>query len=211
MASGSSGGCLSVWPQSDRVIVAASGPSIAAVTPEQVLSAGATVIAVNGAIDWLGRADYWFTLDPSQVNTVRARHRVEGCRYVMALPRIAWCPMGVTRLLRVEGKLFGKARAPGGLSRDHGAINTGNSGFGALNLAYHMRPKKILLLGVDAKQERRVDGGMPRKLDHLPGLFATAVPQLEVAGVEVVNGSPFSAVTCFPRMAPEDGLAWLSA
>ena len=43
---------LIVWPQADRVVVAASGPSILAVTPEQVLSAGATVIAVNGAIDW---------------------------------------------------------------------------------------------------------------------------------------------------------------
>lgn len=198
-----------MWPQSDRVIVAASGPSIAAVTPEQVLSDGAVVIAVNGAIDWLGRADYWFTLDPSQINTVRARHRVEGCRYVMALPRIARCPDGVTRLLRLEGKLFGKARAPGGLSRDHGAINTGNSGFGALNLAYHMRPKKILLLGVDARQERRVDGGMPRSLEHLPALFASAVPQLKSAGIEVVNGSPDSEVTCFPRMTPREAMQWL--
>lgn len=198
-----------VWPQADKVIVAASGPSILALTPEQVLSAGAVVIAVNGSIDWLKQADYWFTLDPSQVNRVRARHRVEGCRYVMALPRIARCPDGVTRLLRVEGKSFGRARAPGGLSDEPDAINTGNSGFGALNLAYHMRPKKILLLGVDAKQERRVDGGMPRNLGHLPGLFATAVPQLEKAGVEVVNGSPLSSVECFRKMTPEEGLAWM--
>ena len=200
-----------MWPEAGRVIVAASGPSILALTPEQVTGSGATVIAVNGAIDWLKRADYWFTLDPSQVNTVRARHRVPGCRYVMALSSLHRCPDGVTRLRRLEGKQFGKARAPGGLADEPDAINTGNSGFGALNLAYHMRPRKALLLGVDAKQERRVDGGMPRKLDHLPGLFATAVPQLEAAGVEVVNGSPFSAVECFPRMAPEDGLAWLSA
>lgn len=198
-----------MFPKAERVAVVGSGPSLRDIAPNEIVRCGATVIAVNGAIDWLGRADYWFTLDPSQVNMVRARHRVEGCRYVMALPRIARCPDGVTRLLRVEGSLFGRARAPGGLSDEPGAINTGNSGFGALNLAYHMRPRKILLLGVDAKQERRVDGGMPRSLEHLPALFASAVPQLKAAGIDVVNGSPDSKVTCFTRMTPREAMQWL--
>src|SRR5690606_32319342 len=123
---------LIVWPQADKVIVAASGPSILALTPDQVLSAGAVVIAVNGSIDWLGRADYWFTLDPSQINLVRMRNRAHGCKYVACGPSHFQPPAGVIRLKRNEGHLFGKARAPGGLSESPNAINTGNSAFGAL-------------------------------------------------------------------------------
>lgn len=199
------------WPVSDRVIVAGSGPSIAALTQDDILSSGAVVIAVNGAIDWLGAADYWFTLDPSQVNLVRARNRAIGCRYVMAVPDYFPVPSGVTRLRRIEGRLYGRAKSPGGFADEPDAINTGNSGFGAMNLAYHMRPSKVLMLGVDGKEVRRVDGGMPRTLAHLPDLFASALPQLYKSGIEVVNGSPDSAVNCFRRMEQKEGIAWLKS
>lgn len=107
--------------------------------------------------------------------------------------------------------MWDKARAPGGLSEDPGTINTGNSGFGGLGLAYHMRPHKVALLGVDGRKERRVDGGMPRSLDHLPALFESAVPQLRSAGIEVANGSPDSEVDCFPRMTPREAVQWLKS
>ena len=198
-----------MFPKTERVAVVGSGPSLRDIAPNEIVRCGATVIAVNGAIDWLGSANYWFTLDPSQVNMVRMRNPVEGCQYVACGSRHTRFPMWVKRLSRITGDQWGKARAPGGLSEDPAAINTGNSGFGALGLAYHMRPMRIALLGIDGRQERRVDGGMPRPLEHLPALFASAVPQLKAAGIEVVNGSPDSEVTCFPRMTPREAMQWL--
>ncbi len=198
-----------MFPKAERVAVVGSGPSLRDIAPNEIVRCGATVIAVNGAIDWLGSAHYWFTLDPSQVNMVRMRNPVEGCQYVACGPGHIRFPMWVKRLSRITGDQWGKARAPGGLSEDPAAINTGNSGFGALNLAYHMRPKKVALLGVDGRQVRRIDGGMPRTLAHLPELFASAAPQLRAAGVQVANGSPDSEVTCFPRMSPREALQWL--
>lgn len=198
-----------MFPQSDRVVIVGSGPSLRDIAPNEITRSGATVIAVNGAIDWLGSADYWFTLDPSQVNLVRMRNKVEGCQYVACGPNYFRAPQGVLKLHRREGVLLGKARAPGGLSDSADTINTGNSGFGGLGLAYHMRPRRVALLGIDGHQVRRVDGGMPRTLEHLPALFESALPQLQSAGIEVVNGSPESAVTCFPRMTPSEAVQWL--
>lgn len=197
------------WTRADRIAVVASGPSLNDVDPAIFAEKGVTIIAVNGAIGWLPRADYWFSLDPAPENIVRCSNPVDGVRYVMAAPKYTHLPGHVTHLSRIAGGLFGKARAPGGLSEREGCINTGNSAYGALGLAYHMRPAKIALFGVDGSQEARVTGGFPRTLEHLPPLFETAVPQLVGAGIEVVNGSPESAVTCFERMAPQRALKWL--
>src|SRR5690625_3668124 len=142
-----------------NIVIVASGPSVRAVRRDDILAAGAVVIAVNGAIDWLGRADYWFTLDPSQINLVRANNRVNGCKYVMALPDNRQAPAGVVRMTRRQGDAYGKARALQGLSEDKNAIHTGNSAFGALGLAYNLRPRRIVLLGVDGTRERRVEIG----------------------------------------------------
>ena len=194
-----------------NVIIVASGPSVLAVSRDDILAADAVVIAVNGAIDWLGRADYWFTLDPSQINLVRASNRISGCEYVMAMPDNMQAPAGVTRMERRQGDAYGKARALQGLSEDKNAIHTGNSAYGALGLAYHLRPKRIVLLGVDGTRERRVDGGYSRTLEHLPALFTSAIPQLQKRRIGVVNGSPDSRVTCFPRVTPQEALCWLKS
>lgn len=47
-----------------RAVIVASGPSAAGFVPPDDV----TVIAVNGAISWLERADYWFSLDASAAN-----------------------------------------------------------------------------------------------------------------------------------------------
>ena len=51
------------------MIIVADGPSAKGFVPPD----GIDIIAVNGAIEWLQRADYWFTLDPSPVNYDRMR------------------------------------------------------------------------------------------------------------------------------------------
>lgn len=203
-----------------NVAIVASGPSAAGLQ----LPAGCTVIAVNGAIEWLPRADYWFTLDLSPENMRRARNPRRGVRYVVADNRVRQEELPHAKILRrveqhntVQPGPVGSERwwlwrwsCALGLSEDEGAVHTGNSAYGALNLAYHLRPARIALFGVDGTQETKLGGGEPRSLAHLPLLFASAEPQLARAKIQVLNGSVESRITCFPRTLREVAERWIT-
>lgn len=177
---------------------------------------GVTVIAVNGSLRYLPRADFWFTLDPSWPNRAIMATPRAGVIYYAAVPpeygtpAARFAPMRtppdahVKYLKRVEGREFGRYRAKSGLSRDKGEINTGNSAWGALQLALHMEPEKVALFGVDGQGDYFY-GGAPRDLTTMPALFASAETD-----VSIVNGSPGSLVGCFPKMTPDDALQWLT-
>lgn len=187
----------------DCCIIVASGPSaLNFKVPD-----GIPVIAVNGAIDWVDRASYFFTLDLSPLNQARmspARRRV-GVRYCMASPDVCelteidgiWCFHRVSGqghepypkrtpewwLWRWSGKL--------GLEETEGQISNGNSAWGALNLAYHLGFKKVALVGVDATREPRIHtGGRPNELCHLPLLFKSALDQIDVVSCGKMSGIP---------------------
>lgn len=204
----------------ERVVICGQGPSWARVdTAElaQVRNAGALIIAVNGAVEH-APADVFFTLDLSDENRERTREPVEGVHYVVAAPLDEPERLDhVTYLERVENdvprdrpyRLRAGKEAPGGLAEDPGKIHTGNSAFGALNLAYHLGAVRVALLGVDGFGHERWDGTRNRCLEHMPDLFASAVPQLDERGIYVVNGSPESSVDCFPRLTSHDALDWL--
>lgn len=105
-----------------------------------------------------------------------------------------------------------------GLSLDPNVIHQGaNSGFQALNVLVLMGVKRVILLGMDM---RNVGSRSHWHGDHPTGLnnpregnfarwrenFATAIPALQAAGVEVVNCTPGSALTCFPMAHLEAAL-----
>lgn len=72
-----------------------------------------------------------------------------------------------------------------------------------LGLAKHMGAKKVLLVGVDATNEERCEGGYCRDLSHLPLLIASAKGQ----GVEF---APIAKLhPCIPNFTIEEGLEWL--
>lgn len=90
-----------------------------------------------------------------------------------------------------------------------------NSGFQAVNLAYHFGARRILLLGFDMQKT----GGKSHWFgDHpfglqVPSPFATFIKHfgplaedLKNTGVEVVNCSAHTALTCFPRASIQDAL-----
>lgn len=92
----------------------------------------------------------------------------------------------------------------------------GNSGFGAINLAYLFGARRILLLGFDM---REVKGRKHWHADH-PAPCVQSMPfkewlhkgallakELKVAGCEVVNCTPGSALTVFPLSTIEKELA----
>lgn len=198
-----------------NVLIVASGPS-AADFQYSALPKSVKIIAVNGAIDWLPRADYWFTLDPSPENTRRMLNRREGTQYFAVSDGIL--PDEVSRLGRVSEQgdqpehlyspewWFWRWSCKAGLSECASEIHTGNSAYGALGLAYHMQPDKIGLIGVDATKDERIGGGYCRDLSHLPLLFSSAIPQIESAGIEVANAGNLD---CFQKMTPSELLNWL--
>ncbi len=93
-----------------------------------------------------------------------------------------------------------------------------NSAFAAVNYAYHMRPRRIVLFGVDlygmghhwapAPYRRHT---MPAHVIHrLPANFAGTLPQLRAANIEVINANPKSYLTCFDRVDFETALKMLT-
>lgn len=178
-----------------RAVIVASGPSaLHFIPPEDV-----TVIAVNGAIDWLSRVDYFFTLDPSAENIRRLKHRRKGTLYCAAGEAIP----DVITYQRIEYR--GQEPQPRGtpewwlwrwsavktLAVEQGKIHSGNSAWGALGLAYHLGFKDVALVGVDGTNEEKIGGGKCNNLSHLPLLFSSALSQINLTSCGKLKGIPY--------------------
>lgn len=182
-----------------RAVIVGSGPSAGDFIPPDDIA----VIAVNGAITWLSRADYWFSLDPSADNIRYLSPLRPGIRYAVAWPECRKTPDEVIRFRRhacrgAEPEMkftpewwLWRWSAVRGLATDPGVINSGNSAWGALGLAYHLGFTDVALVGVDGSQAPRVDGsGCPGNLSHLPLLFASALAQINVVSCGGLTGIP---------------------
>lgn len=187
-------------------VVAATGPSL---TLEQALRCkGRRVIAVNDAWRLLPFADVlyacdreWWDIHASDVQ------RFAGER---------WSSIGrdfVDDDKEASGhaEKYGLALIEGahgeGFCYEPGRIHYGhNSGFQAVNLAIQFGAKSIKLIGFDMHRP----GGRAHFFgDHPPGLsndspYALFISEFERAaatlkpGIEIVNCTPGSALTCFP-------------
>lgn len=98
-----------------------------------------------------------------------------------------------------------------GISLDPLRLHSGgNGGYQALNLAVLMGAARIILLGYDM-QGTHWHGAHPQGLNNPTGSsfaewkskFATTLPDLKLAGVEVINASRKTALECFQRAALE--------
>lgn len=94
-----------------------------------------------------------------------------------------------------------------GLSLKPTALSTGqNSGYQAINLAVLLGAARVVLLGYDlmaAKGKEHWHADHPNRsrspYGKLRQFFPTLVEPLAKAGVEIVNCSRETALTCFPR------------
>lgn len=211
-------GC--VTHTAERVAIVGTGPSMAGASlrfPPSV-----SVIAVNAAVELLEEPPtFWFTLDTSPSNRLFMRNQLPGTIYYAAvydnfgtpeiLPKYNQDPPepNVTYLRRIVGK--GKNFSTPGLSEDPTGIHVGNSGYGALGLAYLMGATRIALFGIDGHGKYAKRPGRPRRVDHLAWLFATAVQQIRERGVEMVVASTISKVRSWPQMGHEEAIRWLAA
>jgi hypothetical protein len=113
-----------------------------------------------------------------------------------------------------KGKPVPKEQIYGGLSDDPTAVVTGkNSGYQAIGLAVHLAVKRIVLLGYDMRHDgklshwfgdhidqhgnKRSHGENALKTAFLP-LFPTLIEPLRERGIDIINATPGSALTCFP-------------
>lgn len=205
----------------EKVIIVGTGPSLDKFDFNKLHKKG-FIIAVNDAHKYVPFADAWFTLDPwglggsqtpdknfagqlwaavpddfGQSDAKCPTHRINPLPNIKFLHRIAFHTGQIT----VDDYLTW------GLAEDKGSINSLNSGYGALNIAYHLRPRKILLLGIDATSGYFFDPTKrTRSLNFLPWIFESAKPQLDAVNIKVVNGSHISKITCFEKLSPKTAL-----
>ena len=92
-----------------------------------------------------------------------------------------------------------------------------NSGFGAVNLAYLKRAKTIILFGFDysgqhycpQRYQTRPEDHNRRYLPLWADNFHATLGQLHAGGVTVINASPKSVVSAFPKFSHEQALEHL--
>lgn len=200
--------------KTDSVVILGSGPSLDGF--DYGLLSGRSVIAVNDA----GLLQYpesgtlistdlwwWMSVIAGQRSLALSRAAEILCTEENCYAEVRSVDARVRYVRRV--RKAGLSDQPSCL---HG-IYTG--AHAALNHAFLNGAQRIVLLGVDLKPagaRKYTYGGdvTPRTARQFVNMMAVlescAVP-LAQAGVKVVNGSPDSALTCWPRMRPEEALA----
>lgn len=96
-----------------------------------------------------------------------------------------------------------------GLCKIAGSVNTGgNSGYQAINLAYHFGAKRIVLLGFDMHRNNGAHwhgdhhamlSAPDRHIDLWRQMMVPLARDLREAGVDVVNATPGTALDAFPK------------
>lgn len=197
-----------LWP-GGTVVCAASGPSLLGEDLKYVCGR-APVIAINAAIQLAPWADIFYSgaLEYWRPEAIASRERM-GFRGLSI--RIAWnegtgphqMKRGVSKGVIVLGN-----SGDDGLETKPDAIRSyKNSGGAAINVAVHTGATRIVLLGYDMmtdKHGRHHFNGSPGEKHHSPyphfrTHMGTMGPHLRALGVEVVNCSRATALTCFPR------------
>lgn len=198
----------------DDIIIVCTGPSLKNFDFNNIKDKG-YIIAVNDAAKFVPFSNAWFTLDPWGLTADQPPQNFSGDMFA-AVPPDYGTQTAMTNCHRVipNPNINYLHRIPfhsyenvipadyltWGLNEDPSCINTGNSGFGALNMAYHMKPKRIFLFGLDATKGYFFDENkVTRSLDHLPAIFRSCATQLMKHNIEVINASPSSRIDCFSR------------
>lgn len=166
----------------------ASGPSLTVDQCDRVRawrdSTGGIVIVTNATFRIFPDADYLWAMDPA-----------------------FWESYGA----EVDATFMGQKLAPARVRRgvEVAPVRAGNSGAGALLLAAQLGARWVGMLGYDcahaADGKTHFFGSHQAGLGdagnvHLwPGQFATVADQLRPSGVECVNYTPGTALTCFER------------
>lgn len=193
------------------VVIIAGGPSLTREDVELAEKSGCAIIGINNAYQMTDKLDILY-----------------GCDSKWWQHHLSWVPGNVDKYsLKKDKKDEGvggvKQMERGGrkgLSRVWPVLNTGgNSGYQAINLAYLLGYKTIILLGYDMQNT----GGQTHwHGDHNFGGSTNPVRNTfdnwrkdfrelgkaikEINDVEIINATRQTALKCFPQMSLEDAL-----
>jgi hypothetical protein len=187
----------------ETVVCLGCGPSLTQADVDLVRGR-ARVIAINTAYTLAPWADVLYACDSKWWFWHQGAKDFPGRK--LALTPEAQRHFPDVELLRNSG--------PDGLElKDRGAVRAGsNSGHQAINVAVHLGASRILLLGYDMRgghfHAPHPDGSAPPFTVCLARFrtLAAALP----AGVQVLNCTRRTALTCFPCVPLEDALAQTS-
>lgn len=184
---------------SPTVVVMATGPSLTPAQCHLVRQAGVAAIAVNDAYRLAPWADVLYAAD-AQWWHAHAQDALKFSGLKLTADRT------VTYRHVIKMKQTGKE----GYDPEPGCVRTGgNSGYQALHVAIQAGARRVVLLGYDMGGAHFF-GRHPHPLRNTPEhAFANWIrrfPALNGRGAEIVNCTPGSALTCYPRMPLEEAL-----
>lgn len=204
-----------LWPD-ETVVCLASGPSL---TREDVdyVRGRAKVIAINATYKIAPWCDVLYAADAKFWRWIYSGKQslyVDGPAFLRDFAGLKYClTAGAADLSKSVIVL--RRGVESGLSVNPAVLNTGhNSGYQAINLAFLMGARRILLLGYDMqkgpKGEEHHHADHPNKsrspYDKFRKAFPTLVQPLRDAGVEVINCTRRTALTCFPSMTIQEAM-----
>jgi hypothetical protein len=210
-------GLIDTTPKPETAIVIGSGMSLKNFNFNRLTGKDFYIITLNDTGRVVPWADAWITIDPWGLHGpqipmenfkgkiyagVSENYNTRECKivgYTHEVPdkRIVF----VRRLFRTNAPTQEREQSYYyRLSEDPSCVATGNSGYAAFNLAYLLKPKNIVLLGIDGGRGYFFTNQKSnRPLHGLNALFTSSLDQINGAGINVINGSLDSEVTCFPR------------
>lgn len=191
--------------QGETAFLLAGGPSLGSVPRIDIdrLKYYGRVIAINDSYQLVPDADVLYFCDASWwLSRKQGVANTFAGRYIITMDN------------KIPGVLTLKGTGASGLETDPASIRHGhNSGYAAINLAYHFGARQIVLLGYDMRVvgHRMHWHNLPSNIQHeefqrilqqemLPN-FATLKAPLEQAGVQVLNATPDSALRVWPYVS----------
>ena len=205
----------------DTVSVVAGGWSFAEVDHSKLPG---LVVAVNGAALHLRRRpEELVTMDRLWIehswSWLVQQHQREGAEWIMHARTSAIRIIDHKELAPQMGwiRTFKCNKTTMDLSNREGHLNGNNSGRCAINRAYQLHPRRVLLFGFDmcvSPQGRAywyqhyawakgATGSGPRTYREWAPQFRVAAKQMAKAGIEVLNVSPSSRIDAFKKVSAD--------
>jgi hypothetical protein len=195
-------------PVKKNCVIIASGPSLTKADVEYCKGKAFTIV-INNNYEMAPWADILYACDPHWWGW--HKDKVSGFKGRKITQNKNWNEHHV----EIHGLEVLKSEPEPGLSTDPDVLHTGsNGGYQAINLAYHLGFKRIILLGYDMQatngkkhwhpdHPNQVAPDFPRILPNYNSIASHA----KKLGLEIINCTRETALTCFPRMTIEQALS----
>lgn len=182
----------------ETVVILAGGPSLTRADVALCEQAGYPLLGINNAYQISDRLTYLYACDAKWWN--KHYEHVNGCRKFS----LEETPYADVEKMENDGA--------DGVSHEWPKLRTGgNSGYQAINLAYLLGYKKIVLLGYDMQEtngqthwhglHKGLNNPNHQQFSTWRASFALLAWELKKAGVRVVNATRQTALTCFKQMS----------